>query len=431
MASFNFASSKWGSSILGTSGGQVNWSFALSSEPDGYQFDRVLSEPVYQNLVREAFQAWEDVANIDFVEVADGPSSQLRLGWDAIDGAFGTVGQANWKARSDASYDASGPRFSINWAEIRFDTAENWNTAKSQQSGVEFFSVALHEIGHAIGLQHTDDANTVMYPSNSGISVLSAGDIAGAQAVYGARAATPTLASSFAAQPDIAKGLSAAYETLLGGVPNQAGFMALIDTAVSTNFGAGPGPVFNTENIFINLANSLAQGNATAAAKFASLSSGSTVSEKVASLYAALVPSANQSADGLAYLSGPQQLAFYQNVAAERGVAGDDGAAIVAMASLLEIVVRQDIGVGNAVNDLIKAVAAGSAQVPASGGVFTPVEMADGTTFDADDGGMAVYVLDAQTLASAQSYEAGPDDLPSVAVLGTAWTEISTDGTIL
>lgn len=191
--------------------------------------------------------------------------------------------------------------------------------------------------------------------------------------------------TAFAANTDAANGLSAAYHVLLGGVPNEAGFVSLINSAVSTNFGAGPGPVFNTENIFINLINNLVQGNQTAEARFDAIATGTTLQEKITSIYQALVPPSKQTAEGLAFLTSAQNIAFYQGVAAERGVAGTDGAAIVAMASLLKIVVGENIGVGNAINDLAQAVAAGNAALPASGSTFTDIEVADGTAFDADD----------------------------------------------
>ena len=196
---------------------------------------------------------------------------------------------------------------------------------------------------------------------------------------------SPDMARLFGSNADTAKGLASAYETLLAGVPNEVGFFYLINTAVSTNYGAGPGVVFNQENIFINLINNLVQGNAEAKARFDALATGSTLQEKVASLYSALIPASKQTADGLAFITRADGLKFYQDVAAERGVAGTDGAAIVSLASLLKIAVTGDFGIGNSVNDLIKAVGAGSAAIPAAGTTLTALETADGTAFDADD----------------------------------------------
>ncbi|MCC0035235.1 MAG: hypothetical protein H6887_08175 [Hoeflea sp.] len=86
---------KWGSAALGTSGGIVNWSFAAVSKPSGYQFDKFITEAPFQALVREAFDAWEAIANIDFVEVVDSTAVSFRLGWDVIDGVSNQVGEAN------------------------------------------------------------------------------------------------------------------------------------------------------------------------------------------------------------------------------------------------------------------------------------------------------------------------------------------------
>jgi hypothetical protein len=198
-----------------------------------------------------------------------------------------------------------------------------------------------------------------------------------------------TLSDVFAASTSTAGALSAAYGILLGGIPNQAGLKALIGAALSTNFGAWPGPVFNDENIFINLVNNLVQGNPAAKTTFDSLATGSTLAEKIGSLYIEIIPGEARTVDGLAFLTRPEGIAFYQQVAAERGVAGDDGAAIIALASLLRIAVSQHIGIGNAVNDLVKAVAAGSHAIPATGTTFTDIEVADGTQFDSDEGAAA------------------------------------------
>jgi hypothetical protein len=206
------------------------------------------------------------------------------------------------------------------------------------------------------------------------------------------------LAELVEANEDIAAAIAAAYQVLLGGVPNIAGFDFLIDSALATNFGAGPGVEFNQENIFINIANALVQGNPTAAANFSALIAGqATLADQVEAIYNALVPPGAQTAEGLAFLIRPEALEFYARVAAERGVAGPDGAAIVAMASILNIAVNADLGgIGDATNDLIAAILNGTAQLPASGNTFTPIETADGTQFDGDDneGGKTITLTD-------------------------------------
>ncbi len=196
------------------------------------------------------------------------------------------------------------------------------------------------------------------------------------------------LAALVAANEDAAAAIAAAYEMLLGGVPNIAGFEFLIENAIATNYGSNnPNIVFNQENIFINIANALVQGNPDAAASFAALTAGqASLADKVAAIYNAIVPPSVQTEGGLAYVTRPDALAFYAQVAAERGVAGPDGAAIVALASILNIAYENDLlGVGDSVNDLLAAIKDGSAQLPADGDTFTPIEIADGTNYDGDD----------------------------------------------
>ena len=189
----------------------------------------------------------------------------------------------------------------------------------------------------------------------------------------------------FAANLSQGKAIAAAYQTLLGGTPGIAGFDFLIKANLSTNFGAGAGPVFNDENIFINVANSLVQGNATAAATFNSLASGATLAEKIASLYSKIIPVAKQTADGVAFLTRPDGLKFYQDVAKERGITAENGPAVVAMASLLKVAVDGKIGIGNPISDLIASIADGSSELPATSQIVLPIETIDGTKFDADD----------------------------------------------
>jgi hypothetical protein len=180
------------------------------------------------------------------------------------------------------------------------------------------------------------------------------------------------------------KGLSIAYN-LLGGAPSIAGYTALINANNASNFGAGPGPVFNDENVYINTLNALYQGNPDAKTAFdAIVSGGASLSDKLTLVYNKLVPADARTDAGLNFFKS--QSAFYEARAAELGVAGSNGAALVAYASLAKIAVDNDIGgLGDSINDLVAAVLDGSAALPEDGAAFTPLETADGTAFDGDD----------------------------------------------
>ncbi|MCB1470694.1 MAG: hypothetical protein KDK08_26875 [Rhizobiaceae bacterium] len=189
------------------------------------------------------------------------------------------------------------------------------------------------------------------------------------------------------AHTDTFQGIAAAYEALLYGVPSISGFTYLINNAVATNYGSSdPTVEFNRENIFINIANALVAGNEVAQNTFgAIIGNASTLSEKILAIYEDLSPPGWISEEGRSYLTRPEALAFYEGVAAERGMGGPDGAAIVAMASMLDIMAREDWGLGDAINDLTAAVQDGSAELPRNGSVFTPIGVADGFNYDGGD----------------------------------------------
>jgi predicted Zn-dependent protease len=71
--------------------------------------------------------------------------------------------------------------------ELHFNSAVKW-TRDSSASGFDLPSVALHEIGHSLGLEHSPDSSSVMYayfPLGSLKRDLTPDDIAGIQAIYG------------------------------------------------------------------------------------------------------------------------------------------------------------------------------------------------------------------------------------------------------
>lgn len=190
------------------------------------------------------------------------------------------------------------------------------------------------------------------------------------------------------ADPNAYFDIATAYESLLGGVPSISGFISLMESVAGTNYGSGnPDIVFNQENAIINVFNSLVQGNAKAKAAFDTLSGGQeTLTGKIAALYSAFIPEIHRSAEGLAYLTRPDALVFYQQVADERGAEGSDGAAIVALGSLINLLVTEDFGLGDAAGDLLAAIGDGSATMPAWSADFIPMEEADGINYDSDEG---------------------------------------------
>jgi Ca2+-binding RTX toxin-like protein len=137
-----------------------------------------LGDFLYGSFVNElyaAFDAWEAAANIKFVHVADGGG---MVGVDRTGDI--RISGIPW---SDGGTVAVGyyPTSSAVAGEIIFDAAEEgfW-------SPHNFYLVALHEIGHAIGLDHETEVTAIMNPYiNTSLGGLQSDDVSGAQAIYG------------------------------------------------------------------------------------------------------------------------------------------------------------------------------------------------------------------------------------------------------
>lgn len=167
---FEFLGHKWGEPTLGEPSGTISWNADLGGlTPAG---DATVAQ--LETALQSAFTAWEDVADVDFVEVSGNA--------DVIIGDTTFVEENILAvARISKLFDFSEPTV----AEIDFGSDIPWAPMTDPDVvSQNFFAVALHEIGHILGLEHVDDPTQIM---NAFLTAddLGDGDIQGIQALYG------------------------------------------------------------------------------------------------------------------------------------------------------------------------------------------------------------------------------------------------------
>jgi hypothetical protein len=83
--------------------------------------------------------------------------------------------------------------------DMHFDDSESWHVGAQ----VDVFSVALHELGHALGLGHSDNPNDVMYPYLKIVTGLADGDKAAILTLYAAQTGSVPPPSALALTVDV------------------------------------------------------------------------------------------------------------------------------------------------------------------------------------------------------------------------------------
>jgi hypothetical protein len=151
-----------------------------------YRFDNFceeLSAADCRRVIAAAFAKWSAVTPLVFREISGPGAVDIRIGWyrrDHQDGSpfDGTGAVVNGQFRNVLAHAFPPPPIGSDIAgDVHFDEDEVWNISLLED-------VALHEIGHAIGLKHSNVKTAVMYYQTNGQSNLQPDDIEGIQSVY-------------------------------------------------------------------------------------------------------------------------------------------------------------------------------------------------------------------------------------------------------
>ncbi|MBI1324512.1 matrixin family metalloprotease [bacterium] len=141
----------------------------------------------WRTTVAEAVYQWSSVSDLDIAQVPDGAFAGDYYVSPAASAPFGDIRIGGYDfANSQILASTFGPP-PDGWSragDISVNVGVNWNLG----SNIDLRTVILHEVGHSLGLDHPSDTQSIMYESYQGVRpTLAAGDIAGIQALYGAR----------------------------------------------------------------------------------------------------------------------------------------------------------------------------------------------------------------------------------------------------
>lgn len=158
----------------GPGAGSAALTYYVSGTPAGLDSQSV------QTALETAFAAWSNVADISFqpTNVA-GQRDSIDIRFRTLDGPGGVLAQAYFPD------DVNPARIA---GDIEFDASESWEVGNAAGSAAfDLVIVAVHEIGHALGLDHSNLLGSVMYPSVSPLqqfTTLGSADVDAVLALY-------------------------------------------------------------------------------------------------------------------------------------------------------------------------------------------------------------------------------------------------------
>jgi hypothetical protein len=192
----------------------VNWRYNDAGRPAGL----VASELAARTLINNAMNQWKAVCNVNFNyqgTTTNGPTLATNSTFDSVN----VIGWGPLSGNTTGITGIGGNGTSISEGDIVLNNQFNPDLA----------STILHEVGHFLGLRHSDVSNVMMsgppLTSYSGVTSLRPDDIAGCVSLFGAPSgSTPSIAGT---------------ASLSSGGPIQTGTAICANPSAGVNCGTG------------------------------------------------------------------------------------------------------------------------------------------------------------------------------------------------
>ena len=146
---------------------------------------RLAEAQVYAEI-QKAMAEWSGVVQVDFQRTNNTAAAKnINILFGARDHGDPYPFDGPGKVLAHTFYPAP-PNPEPVAGDLHFDNDEGWNLG----ADIDVFSVALHELGHALGLGHSDVPNAVMYPYYRRATGLTPEDIGAIRLLYAATSDT-------------------------------------------------------------------------------------------------------------------------------------------------------------------------------------------------------------------------------------------------
>nr|CAD7410056.1 unnamed protein product [Timema cristinae] len=124
-----------------------------------------LGEEAVVDEIQRAFDSWSGYSRLTFRHVRDN-TADIIIAFGRSDHRDGYPFDGPGGILAHAFYPYEMGSFG---GDIHFDDDEEWKINPGElEDGVDFFTVAVHELGHSLGLSHSPISSSIMFPYYKG-----------------------------------------------------------------------------------------------------------------------------------------------------------------------------------------------------------------------------------------------------------------------